>query len=278
MSKPALSRNHAPIGGSEAPPVAGLVARRPDVGVRGARRREADHVVDLARRDLVVADEAGQDRQAGGVAGRPAERPHRVRAQVPGGARARPSTTRRRSAGRRCTAPRAGRRHGRRRGRGGRRSSSTRPRSARSAGSDTGRGRSRRRTSNETGHARLGARHGGVGDPDRPAVPRPAAEVGLEPRRRADARRPRSPTARGRAAPRRRRARRSPRASSGTPDAPGTARPSASAAAVEGGQEEHQDEGEGSAPRPHRRLRVTPPVCPGKGASFSVQARARPSS
>ena len=43
---------------------------------------EAQRVADLARLDLVVAREAGEDRQAGGVGARPAARAQRVRAQV----------------------------------------------------------------------------------------------------------------------------------------------------------------------------------------------------
>ncbi len=132
---------HRRIRGAAGP---GLVARRPDVGTGRPRGGEADDVVDLARRDLVVADEARQDRQSRGVAGRPPERAHRVRGEVSRSRRIRPSTRRRRSAGTRCTAPTAGTRRDRRRGRAGRPTSSSLPRSGRSAGPDTGRGRSRR--------------------------------------------------------------------------------------------------------------------------------------
>ena len=48
------------------------VARRVDVRLAGLGGREPERVEDLARGDLVVADEAGQDRQAGGVGARPA--------------------------------------------------------------------------------------------------------------------------------------------------------------------------------------------------------------
>ena len=78
-------RAHGRVGGAAG---RGLVARRPDVRVGGSRRREADDMVDLARGDLVVADEAREDRKAGRVARRPAERAHRVRAEIPGRARA----------------------------------------------------------------------------------------------------------------------------------------------------------------------------------------------
>ena len=44
-----------------------VVARGPHEGAPRARDREAQRVVDLAASDLVVASEAGEDRQAGGV-------------------------------------------------------------------------------------------------------------------------------------------------------------------------------------------------------------------
>ena len=84
-----------------------------------SRRGEAERVVDRARRDLVVAREAGEDRQAGGVGRGPAGRAELVRAQVPDRARAG------RPAARRCGAARRARRacrcRGRRSARGGRR-------------------------------------------------------------------------------------------------------------------------------------------------------------
>ena len=60
------------------------------VDVRAPRPRggEPQRVVDDAARDLVIAREAGKNRQAGRVRRRPPGRPHRVRAQVPDRARA----------------------------------------------------------------------------------------------------------------------------------------------------------------------------------------------
>ena len=66
---------------------AGLVACRPQVGPLRDRRGEADRMVDVARPHLVVAQEAREDRQAGGVGRRPAIGPQPVRAQVPHRAR-----------------------------------------------------------------------------------------------------------------------------------------------------------------------------------------------
>ena len=54
-----------------------------DVGAAGAADGETERVVDPAARDLLVAREPGEDRQAGGVGGRPAGGPEPVRAQVP---------------------------------------------------------------------------------------------------------------------------------------------------------------------------------------------------
>ena len=68
--------------------VARVVPRRVDVGAARALDGEAQRVVDHAARDLVVAGEAGQDRQARGVGRRPARGPHPVRAA---GSRSRPS-------------------------------------------------------------------------------------------------------------------------------------------------------------------------------------------
>ncbi len=64
--------------------VAGVVAGRIDVGLAGAVGREPQRVADRPGGDLVVADETGQDRQAGRIGARPAGRPEGVGAQVPG--------------------------------------------------------------------------------------------------------------------------------------------------------------------------------------------------
>ena len=63
---------------------------RPHVGITGLGCGEADGVADDARGDLVVAHEAGQDREAGGVSRRPGVRPQRVRPQVEHRAAVRP--------------------------------------------------------------------------------------------------------------------------------------------------------------------------------------------
>ena len=60
----------------------------------GTRDGEADGVVDMARRDLVVAQQPGQDRKPGGVGRGPAVRPQRVGLQVVDGAAAGPSSVR----------------------------------------------------------------------------------------------------------------------------------------------------------------------------------------
>ena len=86
-----------------------VVARRIDVRAPRARRGEAQRVVDRAARDLVVAREAGEDRQPGRVRRRPAGRAERVRAQVPDRAGARrpaaAASGRARTARRACTRP-----------------------------------------------------------------------------------------------------------------------------------------------------------------------------
>ena len=107
MSTLAFSRTRRPIGGSAGSRRVGrVVARRVDVRPPRARRREAERVVDHAARDLVVAREAGEDRQPGGVGRRPARGPQLVRAQAPDRARAgRPAAPRvaqRRTARRAC--------------------------------------------------------------------------------------------------------------------------------------------------------------------------------
>ena len=167
-----------------------LVARRPDVRIGRSRRREADHVVDLARGHLVVADEPGQDRQARSIAGRPSERTHRVRVEIP-----------------RRTGPGCPRRTARMRIRavqlpqparvtiddqhvavaGGARAALDRsvPRDRIRAGVALVRVAEGHR------YARLATGHGRVRDADRPTVPRAGAEVRLESRRRADAGDPR---------------------------------------------------------------------------------------
>ena len=90
MSTPAFSRSRSPIRGSdgsvsyEAKWRAGYTYAR-----RAAADRDPQRVVDPAAPDLLVAGEQRQDRQPGGVGRRPARRAHRVRAQPPGRARAR---------------------------------------------------------------------------------------------------------------------------------------------------------------------------------------------
>jgi hypothetical protein len=66
------------------------VARREDEGAPRARDGETQRVADPARGDLVVAREAGEDRQPGGVGARPPAGTQAVRAQVEDRARARP--------------------------------------------------------------------------------------------------------------------------------------------------------------------------------------------
>jgi hypothetical protein len=55
-------------------------------GVAGAVEGDADRVFEVAGGDFVVADEAGEDRQAGGVGGSPAIGAEGGRVEVPGGA------------------------------------------------------------------------------------------------------------------------------------------------------------------------------------------------
>ena len=115
-----------------------LVARGIHVPRRRAGRGEAERVVDRPGGDLVVAGEAGEDRQAGGVGRGPAGRSQVIRAQVEDRARARASSAHRRRADRRRTARSRCTCRGRRRSRAGRRSSCTRPRSGRPRGSGYG--------------------------------------------------------------------------------------------------------------------------------------------
>jgi len=58
-----------------------------DPSVAGALEGDADRVVEVAGGDLVVADEAGEDRQPGGVGGGPAVGAAGGGAQVPRGSR-----------------------------------------------------------------------------------------------------------------------------------------------------------------------------------------------
>ena len=167
-----------------------LVARRPDVRVGRSRRGESDHVVDLARGHLVVADEPGQDRQARSITGRPPERTHRVRVEIP---------RRTRACCPRCPAVVGIR-------------AVELPQPARVTIDDqhvaiAGRARSafdggvRRdgiragvalvRVAERHRHARLIAGHGRVRDANWPAVPDAGAEVGLEAGSRTDAGDPR---------------------------------------------------------------------------------------
>ena len=99
---------------------AGEVARGIDVGASRAAHRDAHRVADLAARDLVVADDGGEDRQARRVRGRPAARaaarstsdrtsmpatpPSRCRSAAPARTRAaaRSRDRRRSGGGRRC--------------------------------------------------------------------------------------------------------------------------------------------------------------------------------
>ena len=62
------------------------MTRRPDVRAPRDLGREAEGVVDLPRQDLVVADQAGQNGQAGSVRRCPAGRPKLVTGEVIDGA------------------------------------------------------------------------------------------------------------------------------------------------------------------------------------------------
>src|SRR6266550_2384791 len=61
----------------------------PEIGALARRDREPERVVDRPVRDLVVADEPGEDGKAGGVRRRERVRAKRVRPEVPRRARAR---------------------------------------------------------------------------------------------------------------------------------------------------------------------------------------------
>ena len=75
--EPGAHRRDVRIGGG-----AGLVGGRADVAALGGGHGEPQRVVDVAGQHLVAADQAGQDRQPGGVGRGPAGRPERVRVQV----------------------------------------------------------------------------------------------------------------------------------------------------------------------------------------------------
>ncbi len=62
--------------------VRGRVPRRPDVGRLGLRSGKAQRVIDLARCDLVVADQPGQNRQSRRIGRGLPLRPQRVAGQV----------------------------------------------------------------------------------------------------------------------------------------------------------------------------------------------------
>src|SRR6188472_1880084 len=71
------------------------MAGRIDVARAGVTGREPERVGDAAGDRLVVADETGEDRQAGGIRAGPAGRPQGIRLEVPGRAAAgRPSGAR----------------------------------------------------------------------------------------------------------------------------------------------------------------------------------------
>src|ERR1044072_36985 len=74
---------HSHRRGAGAGCVAGAVGGGVDPGVAGALEGDPDRVVEAAVGDLVVADEAGEDRQPGGVGRGPGVRPQGARAQVP---------------------------------------------------------------------------------------------------------------------------------------------------------------------------------------------------
>src|SRR5689334_1610807 len=67
--------------------VAGAVRGGMEPSVPGAVEGDADRVFEVARGDLVIADEAGEDRQPGGIGRGPRVRPAGARAQVPARAR-----------------------------------------------------------------------------------------------------------------------------------------------------------------------------------------------
>src|SRR5262249_47884456 len=70
----------------------GLVPRWPDVRALGLRCCETDGMSDFARQDLVVADKAREDWQAGGVGRCPGRRAQSIGQQVEDGARVRTPT------------------------------------------------------------------------------------------------------------------------------------------------------------------------------------------
>ena len=146
MSTPGLRRNQAPIGAAVGSRDPRLVAGGPDVPAVGPPQRDPDRVVDPARCDLVVPNQAGQDRQPGGVGTRPRARPQRVGVEIEHRTGTGASTRPRRSAGTRRTSRRRCSDRGRPRARAGHHCSMRHLRSARSRGSDRGPDRSRPRT------------------------------------------------------------------------------------------------------------------------------------
>ena len=178
-SKPLLSRKRWPMAGSAGSLERGReVARRIHERPARARHGEAQGVVDRAAAHLVVAREPGKDRQPGGVGGGPAARAQPVRAQVPdragAGAPARPAVL---GIGREQLEEAAARAvH-----------DDHVPVAVGSAAALHRRARRDRvaapvrlvRVVEAHRHALLPARHGHVGNADRPAVPEPRAEVGV---------------------------------------------------------------------------------------------------
>ena len=78
MAKLAFRRTRSPIGGQVGSvEVAGVVAGGTDVGAPRLLTVKRSAWSIAPARDLVEAREAGEDRQAGGVGGRPAVRAHR---------------------------------------------------------------------------------------------------------------------------------------------------------------------------------------------------------
>src|SRR5205085_2343855 len=69
---------------------AGLMAGGPQIASIGRVGGEANSVIDRARRDFVVGQEPGQNRQAGGIGGGPSGRSQRIAVEMPRRAAARP--------------------------------------------------------------------------------------------------------------------------------------------------------------------------------------------
>jgi len=70
------------------------MAARPDVGTLGIRSGEAKRVANFAGGDFIVADQAGEDGESGGVGGSPGRRTQRIGDQVEDGAAVRLPTGR----------------------------------------------------------------------------------------------------------------------------------------------------------------------------------------